>query len=98
MPLYHYHCSTCDQRFEVLQKMDEEAPDSVEACPNDGTGCALVKVPTTAGFTFTAGAAGGAGGWDKSSQEGLLIRQTRGAKKKNEDIVRADGSRGSTET
>ena len=35
MPLYEYLCDACDQRFELIQKFSDGAP---EACPKCGKG------------------------------------------------------------
>ncbi len=33
MPLYEYHCSKCEHKFEKLQKFSDSNPDK---CPNCG--------------------------------------------------------------
>jgi putative FmdB family regulatory protein len=35
MPLYEYECDACGQRFEIIQKFSDPAPD---ACPHCGKG------------------------------------------------------------
>jgi putative FmdB family regulatory protein len=35
MPLYEYECDACSQRFEIIQKYSDPAPD---ACPRCGKG------------------------------------------------------------
>ena len=32
MPLYEYQCEACRQRFEVIQKFSDPAPDTCRAC------------------------------------------------------------------
>ena len=32
MPLYEYQCDACGQRFEVIQKFSDPAPDACEKC------------------------------------------------------------------
>lgn len=32
MPLYEYDCEACGKSFEVLQKLDDPAPDACEYC------------------------------------------------------------------
>jgi len=32
MPLYEYQCEACGQRFEVIQKFSDPAPDACEKC------------------------------------------------------------------
>ena len=32
MPLYEYQCDACGQRFEVIQKFSDAAPEACEAC------------------------------------------------------------------
>ena len=34
MPLYNYHCSSCEQTFEIQHKMAEAAPNKGPGCTN----------------------------------------------------------------
>lgn len=54
MPLYEYLCRTCDERFEVLQRVGE-GPESVR-CPECGA-----REVTRQLSTFAAGASGSSG-------------------------------------
>lgn len=46
MPLYEYDCKACGKSFELLQKLDDPAPDSCEFC-NHGP---VVKRMSKTGF------------------------------------------------
>ena len=48
MPLYEYHCESCDHRFEVIQKFSDEP---VSVCPNCGKG-PVVKLLSSPAIQF----------------------------------------------
>jgi len=54
MPLYEYRCTSCEHRFETLQRMGEGA-ESLR-CPECGT-----PEPSRLFSTFAAGSGGGSG-------------------------------------
>ena len=56
MPTYEYHCSKCDQSFDVVQSMKDP---HLEICPEDkcrletwGRGCVKRQLGTGAGLIF----------------------------------------------
>ena len=68
MPLYEYHCPSCNARFEILQKIGEGA-EGLE-CPECGaeklekqfsTFASTGTNTSTAGFGGGAGCGGGSG-------------------------------------
>lgn len=46
MPIYEYHCPSCNEKTEIMQKMGEPA---ATACPNCGKNT-LIKWVSAAGF------------------------------------------------
>ncbi|MDX1625779.1 MAG: zinc ribbon domain-containing protein [Wenzhouxiangellaceae bacterium] len=51
MPIYEYHCRSCDQRVEKLQKMSDPP---LKTCPECGED-ALSKLVSAAGFRLKGG-------------------------------------------
>ncbi len=45
MPIYEYHCSACEARFDVLQKRTDPAVSVCEACQVEGSVRRLVSAP-----------------------------------------------------
>lgn len=37
MPIYIYKCSTCEAEEEILQKLEDPAPEACEECKAEGT-------------------------------------------------------------
>ncbi len=46
MPIYEYECSHCQQQFDLMQKMSEDAIKTCPNCSND----TLVRLVSAAGF------------------------------------------------
>lgn len=57
MPLYEYRCATCAHRFEVLQRLGDDA-DGL-ACPRCGAAHVERQLSTFAARGASAGAGGG---------------------------------------
>lgn len=84
MPLYHYECTNCGRRVEVLQNMGEETLDEEYPCANPNPSsslCHMHKRMTQASFKFIAGTCEGWGGWERGGHDGeSMIRQIPGTK------------------
>lgn len=52
MPIYEYTCSKCGKTNEVLQKVDDPAPEQCERC---GTKGSLKKVVSRSSFVLRGG-------------------------------------------
>ena len=55
MPIYEYHCNSCDQTFEKLSKMS----DSAQPCPDCGKPAAkAISIPSPGQVSSGAAASG----------------------------------------
>jgi putative FmdB family regulatory protein len=52
MPIYEYTCSECDKLSDVLQKLNEPAPERCPACGAEGT---LTRVVSRTSFVLKGG-------------------------------------------
>jgi putative FmdB family regulatory protein len=52
MPIYEYSCSNCGTTSDILQKVDEPAPERCEHCGGTGT---LSKVVSRTSFVLKGG-------------------------------------------
>ncbi len=52
MPIYEYTCSQCDKLSDVLQKLNEPAPERCPACGAEGT---LTRVVSRTSFVLKGG-------------------------------------------
>jgi putative FmdB family regulatory protein len=46
MPIYEYHCKTCDNHFEKIQKIDDHSPQICPSCQ----GKEVERLVSAAGF------------------------------------------------
>ena len=94
MPLYEYRCDACGQRFEVIQKFSDPAPDACRLC---GKGPVHRQASSPAiqfkgsGFYITDYARKGGGG-ESGSQAGTKGSDAKAAEGKSD----AGSSSGST--
>lgn len=72
MPIYEYLCEHCEQTSEVLQKVDEKAP---EQCPHCGEKQTLKKTVSNSAFHLKGG------GWYKDLYASPKPSETSSCKK-----------------
>lgn len=52
MPIYEYACDKCGKQKDVIQKVDDPAPESCEACGQQGS---MVKQVSRTSFVLKGG-------------------------------------------
>ena len=52
MPIYEYECSQCQKTFDVIQKVDDPAPEKCEGCGATGS---LAKKVSRSSFVLKGG-------------------------------------------
>ncbi len=76
MPIYEYTCSKCDKLSDVLQKLNEKAPERCPACGAEGT---LSRVVSRTSFVLKGGG-WGADLYASKKTDGAAAPATDGAK------------------
>jgi len=84
MPIYEYACSKCGKLNEVLQKVDDPAPERCDGCGATGT---LRKLVSRSSFVLRGG------GWYSD----LYSSVKKDKAKDGKDSKAADGAKGTPE-
>ena len=108
MPLYEYECDACGQRFELIQKFSDPAPDACEVC---GKGPVHRQLSSPAiqfkgsGFYITdyakksASDDGGKSSSEKTSEKsGDSSKSDAKSDSTKSDTTKSDSSKGDTST
>src|SRR5271169_683365 len=77
MPIYEYTCSQCQKLSDVLQKLNEPAPEACPACGAEGT---LSRVVSRTSFVLKGGGWGADLYASKKAPEGGGTPPAEGAK------------------
>ncbi|MEM7402734.1 MAG: zinc ribbon domain-containing protein [Myxococcota bacterium] len=76
MPIYEYACSNCGQTHEILQKVDDPAPQQCPSCAKSNT---LSKLMSRSAFHLKGG------GWYKDLYASAKPKQQESKKEKSKD-------------